>query len=478
MDLNKLLASLSVEKSEWIGLREVWERTTTRAMRDGKPSSNSAETSHGIMVEVVRDGFFAYAATADRSPAGVRAAYEQASEIAGKANPYSVFKFSPDVRPKSIGKYNSPGDANIAQHNAKELNEFLQEACNRLKISDKISRTIAMTYFVETKHRMVSTSGTDIEQNFSLISTGFEATAMKDNLVQTRSDGGLLANSLQGGLNVLNQKVVLGKLETIAEQAIELLSAPECPSGLYDTVIMPDQMMLQIHESIGHPLEIDRILGDERNYAGSSFVKLPDFGKLTYGSELMNVSFDPTISQEYASYAFDDNGTPAAKEYLIRNGKLLRGLGGVESQLRSGTPGVANARASLWNRPPIDRMANINLEPGTSTFKEIIEAVEDGVLMESNNSWSIDDYRRKFQFGCEYGKRIRNGKIMETIRNPNYRGITVPFWNSLKMLGNEDTVGVYGTPFCGKGEPNQLIRVGHSSPVCLFEKLEIFGGAK
>lgn len=477
MELKELLNSVSATGADWVGLREVWERSTTRYCRDGKPAANSAVESKGVMVEVLKDGFIAYAATADISKRGLQAATDQALALAEKAAKYKIFEFSAEHRPPSEGKYASPRNAGIEAHNAKDLNEFLIGACNKLKVSDKINRTVAMVYFVESKHRFVSTNGADIEQDFSLISSGFEATAMEGSLVQTRSDGGLLANSLQGGIELINQEAINAKLATIGEQAIELLTAEECPTGTMDLVVMPDQMMLQIHESIGHPLEIDRILGDERNYAGSSFVKMQDFGQLQYGSKLMNVSFDPTVKDEYASYAFDDNGNPATKEYLIKDGKLLRGLGGLESQSRSGLKGVANARASLWNRPPIDRMANINLEAGDSTFDEIIASVENGVLMESNNSWSIDDYRRKFQFGCEYGKKIENGKVTKTIRNPNYRGITVPFWTNLKMLGKTETAGTYGTPYCGKGEPNQAIRVGHASPVCLFENIEVFGGA-
>jgi predicted Zn-dependent protease len=235
-------------------------------------------------------------------------------------------------------------------------------------------------------------------------------------------------------------------------------------------------MMLQIHESIGHALEVDRILGDERNYAGWSFVKLEDFGSLRYGSEIMNITFDPTMESEFASYAYDDGGLKATKEYLIKDGILVRGLGGQESQIRSGLDGVANFRSSGWNRAPIDRMANINLEPGDSTFDELISLVENGVYMESNKSWSIDDYRNKFQFGCEYGKLIENGQLTKTVKNPNYRGISTPFWNNLKGVGNKDTFGIYGTPNCGKGEPNQVIRVGHASPACLFENIQVFGG--
>ena len=309
------------------------------------------------------------------------------------------------------------------------------------------------------------------------MSMDFAATAQDGNIIQSRSANGRLARSFQAGYEVFNELELLDKAQLVGEQAIELLKAEECPTEKTNLVIAPDQMMLQIHESIGHALELDRILGDERNYAGWSFVKLSDFGKLKYGSDLLNVTFDPTLKGEFASYKFDDGGDIATKEYLIKNGLLIRGLGGIESQKRSKIPGVANFRSSSWNRTPIDRMANLNIEPGDSSFDDMISSIEKGVYMESNRSWSIDDYRNKFQFGCEYGKLIENGKLTKTIKNPNYRAISTPFWNSLKMVGNEDTFAYYGTPYCGKGEPNQSIRVGHASPVCFFENIDVFGGA-
>jgi predicted Zn-dependent protease len=244
-----------------------------------------------------------------------------------------------------------------------------------------------------------------------------------------------------------------------------------------DLILMPDQMMLQIHESIGHPLELDRILGDERNYAGTSFVTQDMFGTYQYGSELLNVTFDPAIPEEFASYAFDDNGTPAEKTFLIRNGVLEKPLGAAISQHRANMEGVANSRACSWNRPPMDRMANLNLEPGNQSLDELVSSVERGVLMHTNTSWSIDDSRNKFQFGCELGEIIENGERKGIVKNPNYRGISATFWRSLKGVGNRDTFEVLGTPYCGKGEPNQVIRVGHASPACLFGNIDVFGGA-
>jgi predicted Zn-dependent protease len=243
-----------------------------------------------------------------------------------------------------------------------------------------------------------------------------------------------------------------------------------------DVLLMPDQMMLQIHESIGHPLELDRILGDERNFAGTSFVTPEMFGSYQYGSPLLDVTYDPTRPEQFASYAFDDDGSRAEREYIIRGGLLLRPLGGAISQARAGMPGVANSRACSWNRPPIDRMANLNVEPGEAALQDMVASIELGVMMRTNASWSIDDSRNKFQFGCEYGRMIRHGKLAEVVKNPNYRGISATFWRSLAMVGDASTFEVMGTPFCGKGEPAQVIRVGHASPACKFVDIDVFGG--
>jgi len=362
--------------------------------------------------------------------------------------------------------------------NTAELYGELVKITEKLKVSDKIVKTEAFVQTVEMEMQFVSSNGSNAHQSFSLITCDFQATAQNGNIVQMKSDGGLRGKSFQGGLEHFHTHDLWARVDKVSEQAIELaFNSIECPNETMDLILTPDQMMLQIHESIGHPLEMDRILGDERNYAGWSFVNFEDFGKLQYGSKLMNVSFDPTLSHEYASYHFDDVGSLAHKEYLIKDGKLERGLGGVESQLRAQKPGVSNMRASSWNRAPIDRMANINLEAGTSSLDDMISGVKRGVMMESNRSWSIDDFRNKFQFGCEYGRLIENGKLTKTVRNPNYRGITVPFWNKLAKVGNPATFKTFGTPYCGKGEPNQIIRVGHASPVCLFEQIEVFGGA-
>jgi predicted Zn-dependent protease len=475
LDLQKFLDQIDID-ADWVGIREVRQTTTTHYVRDRNPESNGKNFTHGVMIEVLSQGQFGYAATNRLDHESLMAAVNAAQRQAVVASRWGIHHFTIAQRPKATGTYRSPFVKATDWLSVGELNALLIKICEQLHVSEQIVKTSAYVVIDDIETRLLSTNGTDITQQILRINTDYAATAQDGGMIQRRGDNGQLARCSQIGMEVFDEAAILERAAVIGAQAVELLTAPECPTQRTNLVLAPDQMLLQIHESIGHPLELDRILGDERNYAGSSFVKLSDFGNLQYGSPLLNVTFDPTVSGELASYGFDDNGLPATREYLIKEGKLLRGLGSAESQVRSGVSGVANARATSWNRPPIDRMANINLEPGDCSFDELISDIEDGIYMESNRSWSIDDYRNKFQFGCEYAKRIKNGKLTTTLRNPNYRGITNQFWHSLAKVGNGATVGVFGSPFCGKGEPNQIISVGHASPVCLFQNIEVFGG--
>ena len=473
MNLKDVMNRLDIN-ADWVGLREYKENTTYHVIRDKKPLSNEGEIDHGIMVEVLKDGQFGYSGTSDLSFDGINKAAHKALDSAYKASKHSIFSFNKDVRPKSQGSYHTPLELPFDSLSVGEINDILMKANDWLNIDDRIISVTAMAMLVETTINYVCSNGSDINQRMNIVGSDYSATAKNGEIIQTRTDG---RSGNQMGLERFNQDIVKERCDKVSSQVIELIEADQCPTGTMSLVLAPDQMMLQIHESIGHALEIDRILGDERNYAGWSFVGLEDFGNLKYGSDIMNVTFDPTIPNEMASYGFDDGGFKATKEHLIKDGVLLRGLGALESQARSDIPAVANFRSCSWSRAPIDRMANLNLEPGTSSFDDIISAVEYGVYMETNRSWSIDDYRNKFQFGSEYGKLIENGKITKTLRDPNYRAITVPFWNNLEMVGDQSTFEVHGTPNCGKGEPNQVIRVGHASPTCLFNNIQIFGGA-
>jgi predicted Zn-dependent protease len=465
----------SLPKSvEWAGLRFVNETTSYRVVRNDKPESNQTNFDQGAMIEVYMNGHFGYGATADLSSDGLQRALSQAIATTEEASKYKVFPFTKAQRPSVNGRYQSALEKRIDSVGLAEITDCLIEGSKAMKGSELIVNRMAYAMLIQTQIDFYSTSGAETRQNFEMSSLHLGATAAKGSEAQSRSWG----PTGQFGGEVFQKSRFQKEGARVAREALELLAAENCPEEAMDLLLSPDQMMLQIHESIGHPLELDRILGDERNYAGWSFVKPEDFGKLQYGSKLMNVSFDPTVAHEFASYAFDDVGNEAKKEYLIEGGKLLRGLGSLESQARSGLKGVANSRSSSWNRAPIDRMANINLEPGTSSLQEMISKTQRGIFMHTNRSWSIDDYRNKFQFGCEYAQLIEEGKLTKVVKNPNYRGVTVDFWNRLKAVGTKDLMEIHGTPYCGKGEPNQVIRVGHAAPPCLFEKVEVFGGGK
>lgn len=478
-DMRRLLdaASTAAKGANWLGLRRRKQSGTLYVARDGSFDQAIGGTDEGVMVEVLLDGTFAYAATPDMSPEGVAKAAAQALAGAKAASKFAIHRFDASVRPATVTRYETPR-IRKSPLAADAIFGFLTDACAGLKASEEIIQTSAFVESGRYDYEIVSTNGADIVQSLHYIGTSLQAVARHGDIVQVRTANGPRGLTRQGGWELLDSQTLLLESRRVGAEALELLGAETCPSDRRTLVLTPDQMMLQIHESVGHPLEIDRILGDERNYAGGSFVKISDFGSFQYGSKLMNISYDPTIANELASYGADEIGNMAVKQLLIKDGVLVRGLGSLESQARSGVAGVANQRATSWNRPPIDRMANLNLEPGSTSFDAIIATIEKGVLMRTNRSWSIDDYRNKFQFGCEYGTLIENGKLTKTVRDPNYRGISSTFWRNLSAVGDASTFAAFGTPNCGKGEPNQVMFVGHASPVCAFSDVEVFGGGK
>ena len=475
-DIEKALSRLQQE-SDWVALRYQAEYSHHLSIRNQKPDRHAANYDRGVMVETLVDGQMAYAGTCDLSQDGLFSALRKAQRLARSASPHRAFTADHRLRPSVSGHYASPVTTGFDALTLAGFTDHLLLASGYLKVSESVVVCVAEATLTESEWRYVSSSGTDISQQFNLVSYHCAVVARNGCESQQRSLNGPVASCFQGGLEMIQWEELYAGCERVGREAMDLLAADNCPDASLDLILAPDQMLLQVHESIGHPLELDRILGDERNYAGWSFVKTEDFGQLQYGSPLMNVTFDPAVAGQFASYGYDDAGLAATREYLIRDGRLLRGLGSLESQHRLGVPGVANFRASGWNRAPIDRMANINLEPGDSSLKDMISATERGIYMQSNRSWSIDDYRNKFQFGCEYARLIEEGRLTRVVKNPNYRGITVPFWQSLKQVGNKDEWQMFGTPYCGKGEPNQMIRVGHAAPPCLFNRVDVFGGS-
>lgn len=458
-------------------LRLTSETHESVSVRQGVMQPLYNHLARGVLLTVVKGDGCGYAATSDLSPGGLKKAARLASDWAKASSGTGLLKASDYPKPEARAYYETPVKQHWHDLSLDEKVSLLQDANKALKINDSIVDWSANLGYGCDDIVLVSSTGAFIEQRFHYIHPGLSAVANKGSQTQYRNGGGA-SSPRQGGLEQLALLDFPGAAGALADEAVALLSAAECPGGKMDLVLAPSQMVLQIHESIGHPLELDRILGDERNYAGTSFVTRDMFGSYRYGSELLNVTYDPNHSEQLASYAYDDEGTAAQREYIIRNGILERPLGGATSQARAGMPGVANARQAVWYRAPIDRMANLNVEPGDSRVEDMIANIEHGVYMETNRSWSIDDSRNKFQFGCELGRLIENGELKGLLRNPNYRGISATFWRNLAAVGNEASFDVQGVTNCGKGEPNQSIYVGHASPVCHFHDVDVFGGAK
>jgi predicted Zn-dependent protease len=467
---------------DFCAIRYVEEDSEHLSVRQSVIEPISRRLDRGAMITVMHRGGYGYAATADLSPAGLRAAFDRARAWAAATAGRAVFDYSQVALAHPTGHYAGPGTEGDLDWQRKSLLDLLMAESEACRIDDRIVDWGASIGRVDIRQRYLTSGGGDVTQVFRAIIPSLSATAYADGDSQTRSLGGQYNGYCrQGGLEILAHAGVAGAGRRVADEALQLLLAPQCPTGTMDALLMPSQMMLQIHESIGHPLELDRILGDERNYAGTSFVTADMFGHYQYGSPLLNVTYDPTRANEFAAYGWDDDGTVAEKTWLIRDGILQKPLGGSISQARIAAAGfdlggVANSRACNWNRPPIDRMANLNVEAGDQSLDQLVAGIERGVLMDTNVSWSIDDSRNKFQFSCEWGRVIENGQLKHVVKNPGYRGISATFWRSLKAVGNGSTDDVMGTPFCGKGEPNQAVRVGHASPACVFANIDVFGG--
>ena len=476
MEISQLKSALDAlsGKSDFVSLRFVSIKEKPLSLEKGVLVSPSSFISQGVMITVYNNGGYGYSATANTSLSGLTRCFEDAKKWADASAGKSVLKFSADLHEKHVGSYSAIPKDSFYTLNVSQKIELLQKARGTIAESYNCVHDAVYVSSIIKKDIFVSSVGTEFEQEIELISPDLEYTVANEIESATRNLA-KLNMSHQGGVESLERCGFFNSTERLLSEAKELLSAPVCPSGKRDLLVMPSQMLLQIHESIGHPLELDRILGDERNFAGTSFVTPDMFGSFQYGSELLNVSFDPSVIGQNSSCAFDDEGTPAKKEMLIENGVLKRGIGGKISQVRSELAGTSSARAVSWWLPPIDRMGNINLEPGETSLKDMIASIEKGILVDNNVSWSIDDSRNKFQFGCEWGKLIENGELKGMVKNPNYRGISQDFWRSLKAVGDEDSYQVMGSPVCGKGEPSQTIFVGHASPACLFDGVEVFG---
>jgi TldD protein len=320
----------------------------------------------------------------------------------------------------------------------------------------------------DTHKWFVSSEGHRVDQHIRECGGGVTAHAIGDGEVQRRSLPGQYGTR---GWELVEELDLVGNAPRLAQEARELLTAPLCPAGETSLILGGSQLALQIHESVGHAIELDRILGWEAAFAGTSWLELSRLGSLRYGSGLMNITIDPTFPGALGSFGFDDEGSPAVKRDAVRDGIWVGVLAGRDSAAVAGLDYAGSVRSDGWARLPMVRMTNVGLEPGPHTLDEIIAATDDGVFMDVNRSWSIDDRRLNFQFGCEIGYEIKNGKRGRMLRNPTYTGIGPTFWQSMDMLSSETIA--WGTPNCGKGQPGQIGHTGHPAAPARFAGVRV-----
>ena len=323
----------------------------------------------------------------------------------------------------------------------------------------------------DTAKWFVSSEGHRIDQRIRECGGGISATSIGDGETQRRSYPSYRGQYGTTGWELVESLDLSAHAARIAEESRALLTAPECPAGETDLILGGEQLALQIHESVGHAIELDRILGWEAAFAGTSWLDLAQLGSLRYGSELMNVTIDPTIPGALGSFGFDDEGSPAVRRDAVREGRWVGVLAGRDSAAVAGLDYGGSVRADGWARLPMVRMTNVGLEPGPHTLDEIIAATDDGVLMDVNRSWSIDDKRLNFQFGCEIGWEVKKGRRGRMLRNPTYTGIGPLFWRSMDMLSSETVA--WGTPNCGKGQPGQVGHTGHPAAPARFRSVRV-----
>ena len=331
----------------------------------------------------------------------------------------------------------------------------------------------AQLMFWDTDKWFVSSQGHRIHQRIVETGCGMDATAVGAQETQRRSYPQSFGHVETGGYEVIRRFDLPGHAQETAEAAVQLLTAADCPSGELDVILESSQLALQIHESVGHAIELDRILGWEAAFAGTSFLELDQLGKLRYGSQLMNITADATIPGALSTFGYDDEGTPAQRVDIVTEGTWVGVLSGRDSAHLAGLPPGGMVRADGFNRMPMVRMTNVGLTPGDSSMEEIVAETKHGVVMATNRSWSIDDKRLNFQFGCEIGWEVKDGKRVRMVKNPTYTGITPRFWGAMDMLAGGEEWFPWGVPNCGKGQPMQVGHTGHPAAPARFRDVRV-----
>jgi TldD protein len=444
--------------------RAVTRRDQLVATRNGAVLSVTDQESEGIGVRVLVGGAWGFACDRRLTEEGAREAARRACAFAEAAG--------------SGGRRLAPLEARSAQYRTPvRVDPFSVSVGDKialcLRAEEAMQRegvivTSATLRALSEQKTLATTDGVEADQERVECGGGIEAIAAADGVVQVRSHpasyGG---SSAQAGWEFVEELAFEREASRVGEEAVALTRADECPSGRTTVVIEAEQLTLQLHESVGHPIELDRIHGMEAAYAGTSFLSPADLGQLRYGSELMNVTADATLDRGLGSFAVDDEGFPARRETIVESGVLRSFLSSRE------LGGGGSMRADSWSRMPLVRMTNLSLEPGAGSLEELIDGAGDGIYLETSKSWSIDDKRLNFQFGTQLAREIKGGKLGRLLRDATYTGITPAFWGSLDALAGPEEWVVFGLTNCGKGQPGQVAHVSHGASPGRFRDVEV-----
>ena len=417
----------------------------------------------GLGVRALIGSSWGFAATVDLSAEAVRRAGEHAAAIARASAlvPGPPMEFA-DV-PVHQTSWSTPVEEDPFAVSTSEKVDLLIGVTGTMRSVEGVSIATGTMTFWDTNKWFVSSQGHRIHQHLVESGGGFDATAVGESETQRRSYPQSFGQYETGGYETVRAWDYASNAQRIAEEAVQLLTADEMEERETSLILEGSQLALQIHESVGHAIELDRILGWEAAFAGTSHLELAKLNSHRYGSELMNITADATLPGALGTFGYDDEGTPAQRVDIVRDGLWVGVLSGRDSAAIAGLPPGGMVRGDGFDRLPMVRMTNVGLLPGTGSLDDIIADTDDGVYMSTNRSWSIDDKRLNFQFGTEIAWEIKNGELGKMLKNPTYTGITPQFWGSLDRLAGESEWVHWGTPNCGKGQPMQVAHTGHSA---------------
>lgn len=453
------------------------ESTVERLMlRDGRPEVTTLQTSRGVGVRVLAERAWGFACTPIVNEAEIVKAADRAIAIARASAALMKAPVQFPERGAARGTYTTKLTRDPFEVPLAEKLAILDAPVKAMLARGKPIRSAeAWMEWTRQHKRLLSTEGTNVEQTHTFGMCGISCIAVSDTgLAQKRSYPTWYgADGFQGGFENVAALDLAGNAERVADEAIALLDAPVCPTGTRDLILESSQVALQIHESCGHPTELDRAMGAEISLAGGSFLQPTMLDSFRYGSDLVDIVADSTSEQGFGTFGWDDEGIPSGTHPLIRKGMFVGYLTSRETAAQIKREPIGTMRADGWNRVPLIRMVNVSLQPKSGRFEDLIADTKDGILVATDRSWSIDDLRLGFQFSCEIAWEIKNGKRTRILRDPVYTGMTPKFWRSCDAVCGKEDWKLWGLSTCGKGDPMQIMHVAHGASPARFRGVDI-----